>query len=101
MTKAAQNIKVLPSPQWVGTGRGISRSVSPSPPLSPYVRLSPHTAAPWEDFWHFAFHQHQPRFLDLRALRGVVGVVATLPASHGVALRHVHGFPALGLLWPR
>ena len=33
-----------PRPQWVGTERGILRSVSPSPPLSPCVRLSPHTA---------------------------------------------------------
>src|SRR5688572_27140246 len=30
--------------QWVGTERGAVWPVSPFPPLSPYVRLSPHTA---------------------------------------------------------
>jgi hypothetical protein len=47
--------------KWVGTGRGASivldgleRSVSPSPPLPPYVRLSPHTATAYQDLYpHF------------------------------------------------
>jgi hypothetical protein len=39
-------------PEWVGTERGTLRPVSPSPPLPPCVRLSPHTATPGEDFRH-------------------------------------------------
>jgi hypothetical protein len=31
--------------KWVGTERGPWWPVSPSPPLKPYVRLSPHTAS--------------------------------------------------------
>ncbi len=38
--------------EWVGTERGTLRPVSPSPPLPPCVRLSPHTATPGEDFRH-------------------------------------------------
>src|SRR4029450_8862672 len=30
--------------RWVGSGRVTLRHVSPTPPLDPYVRLSPHTA---------------------------------------------------------
>jgi hypothetical protein len=54
--------KSLATLEWVGTKRGILRPVSPSPPLPPCMRLSPHTATACQDHYRRFLSASQPGF---------------------------------------
>src|SRR3989442_13301769 len=84
---------------WVGTGRVTLRHVSPCPPLDPYVRLSPHTAHERGCLQETSISP-TPRNVHRGQLARSLGTFVPFPYPLPQGLRHVRGFPVLGLLCP-
>jgi len=68
---------MLHGAQWVGSGRVTLRHVSPTLPLDPYVRLSPHTAHERGILWDISISP-APRHIHRGQLYAFAGYLCTL-----------------------